>query len=175
MIGLFTDFKKAFKFDEVKTDNLTFRIFYKGSVLLHFFFIILIGAKQFFGDPIDCHLRSKEVKREFFNTNCWIHGTFTRRQFLVPEEDRRDVLNQGIGIANFNPGGKSDEEDKIYHTYYQWIPFVLFCYGTICYFPRFFWKKIWEKERMKKLCEGFMTHVSFMNVFLFLHDACGKT
>ena len=98
MIGLFADIKKAFKFDEVKTDNLTFRIFYKGSVLLHFFFIILIGAKQFFGDPIDCHMRSKEVKRDFFNTHCWIHGTFTRRQFLVPEGDLTDnhVINQGM-------------------------------------------------------------------------------
>ena len=165
MIGLFTDFKKAFKIDEVKTDNLTFRMFYKGSVLLHFFFIILIGAKQFFGEPIDCHLRSNEVKRDFFNTNCWIHGTFTRRQFLVPDEMRHTVLNQGIGMAQNS--GKSDLEDKIYHTYYQWIPFVLFCYGAICYCPRFFWKKIFEKERMKKLCEGFMTHVSFLWINFF--------
>ena len=104
MIGLFADIKKAFKFDEVKTDNLTFRIFYKGSVLLHFFFIILIGAKQFFGDPIDCHMRSKEVKRDFFNTHCWIHGTFTRRQFLVTEEDLTDnhVINQGMYFSKKN-------------------------------------------------------------------------
>ena len=104
MIGLFADIKKAFKFDEVKTDNLTFRIFYKGSMLLHFFFIILIGAKQFFGDPIDCHMRSKEVKRDFFNTHCWIHGTFTRRQFLVPEGDLTDnhVINQGMYFSKKN-------------------------------------------------------------------------
>ena len=72
------------------------------------------------------------------------------------------ICNQGIGIANHN-SEKSDEEDKIYHTYYQWIPFVLFCYGTISYIPRFFWKKVFEKERMKKLCEGFMSHVSYIN------------
>ena len=76
--------------------------------------------------------------------------------------DDFSFCNQGIGIANHN-SEKSDEEDKIYHTYYQWIPFVLFCYGTISYIPRFFWKKVFEKERMKKLCEGFMSHVSFIN------------
>ena len=61
MFGLFKDLKDFIKFEKVRTDNFSFRQFYKGSIWLHLGAIILIGAKQYFGEPINCHSRDDEV------------------------------------------------------------------------------------------------------------------
>ena len=82
MLGLFKELTGFLKLEKVSTDNKTFRLFYKGSLWLHFGIIILIGAKQYFGDPINCHQRKSDIEQNMFATYCWIHGTYTREEYL---------------------------------------------------------------------------------------------
>ena len=60
------------------------RLFYKGAVWVHFIVVILLGAKQYFGDPIVCDNSSNNVDKSVFNTYCWITGTFTIHEYLAP-------------------------------------------------------------------------------------------
>ena len=46
--------------------------------------LILLGAKQYFGDPITCDNTSNKVPRDVMNTYCWIHGTFTIQEYVHP-------------------------------------------------------------------------------------------
>lgn len=50
----------------------------------------------------------------------------------------------GVGPA------KSDDDEQIKHTYYQWVCFVLLGQATMFYAPRYLWK-MWEGGRLKAL------------------------
>ena len=67
MFHLLSGFNKVFKFEQFKTDNYTFRFFYKFALWLHILFLVLLSAKQYFGEPIVCHTRPNDVS--FQNTN----------------------------------------------------------------------------------------------------------
>ncbi len=46
--------------------------------------VILLGAKQYFGDPIICDSSTNSVPRDVMNNYCWIHGTSTLEEYLRP-------------------------------------------------------------------------------------------
>ena len=81
------------------------------------------------------------------NTYCWIHGTFTLADYLTPNTTLDNIPHQGVGVEL-----KGKTYTKIYHYYYQWIPFVLLFGMTMFYIPRFIWKNVFEGSRMKALC-----------------------
>lgn len=67
------------------------------------------------GDPIQC-INDRGVPPHVINTYCWITYTFT-----LPHEQGKLV---GIEVAH--PGLGNENQEKRYHSYYQWVPFVLF-------------------------------------------------
>lgn len=67
------------------------------------------------GDPIQC-INDGGVPTHVINTYCWITYTFT-----LPHEQGKPV---GTHVAH--PGLGNDNQEKLYHSYYQWVPFVLF-------------------------------------------------
>lgn len=76
------------------------------------------------------------------NTYCWISHTFT-----LPNKI------EGIGTHVVSPGVSSyvDKEDEVrYHSYYQWVPFMLFFQGIMFYFPYWLWKN-WEEGKIDKI------------------------
>jgi hypothetical protein len=158
MLALFTSLKSLTKIEAVKTDNVAFRLFYKGTVLVHIFLLILLGSKQYFGDPITCDSSgNKDVPRDVINTYCWISGTWTLKEYtnFTGNNTISDAIHVGVGIQKWKR-----TYTKIYHNYYQWVPTVLFIYSILFYVPRFFWK-IFEKGYMKAICNTMINYVSF--------------
>ena len=69
------------------------------------------------------------------NTYCWVHGTYTMkdlkmdqvsRPFTAAEKSYFDRMGHTgtahPGIATSDPA----KNYKVYHTYYQWVGFILF-------------------------------------------------
>lgn len=78
----------------------------------------------FTGDPISC-INDGAVPTHVINTYCWITYTFT-----LP-----GLHGKPIGTHVAQSGVGSDQGDKTYHSYYQWVPFTLFmqvCNYVLC-------------------------------------------
>lgn len=78
------------------------------------------------------------------NTYCWITYTFT-----LPGQHGRQ---QGTAVAHSGLGNEYNQE-RTYHSYYQWVPFMLFFQGLLFYMPHWIWKN-WEEGKMRMISEG---------------------
>ncbi len=106
-------------------------------------FSVLLGLKQYFGDPIECSTDGVE-KPSFMEKYCWVEGTFTVYEYAL-DSARGAATNPGIGQRRHHHTALS-------HSYYQWVPLVLGMAGASFYAPRYLWK-IFEGGLMKNICE----------------------
>lgn len=130
MYKLLGGLKDYFKLQEIQTDNAVFRLHNVFTTVLLLTCSLVITATQYVGNPISCIVNG--VPTHVVNTFCWISSTFT-----MPDAFRRQV---GLEVAH--PGVANDfndEDAKKYHTYYQWVCFVLFFQACACYAPKFLW------------------------------------
>lgn len=154
MDKLFSDVKKYIKRPEVIIDNYAFRLHYGASLTLVLAASILVTARQFFGDPIDCIPPTSDVMRKdsakILDTYCWIHTTFS-----VP-----NGWNKEVGVEVPYPGldKYTPDQERVHHTYYQWVCFVLGFQAFLFYVPRFFWKSA-EGGRTKGLLLGLQSPI----------------
>jgi len=134
MLDLFYQFTHFLKIQEsVTIDNNVFRLHYKASVMVLTMATLLVTARQYIGDPIDCMVEG--IPNGIMDTYCWIHSTFS-----IPE---RFVGQQGHDLAH--PGVaplKMNGREPVYHKYYQWVCFVLFFQAGLFYVPRYIWKAV---------------------------------
>jgi len=150
MFSLVSDAKRFIKFNSghVVTDNNCFRLVYRATVALHVLFTALLGARQYFGDPIDCSMHDSSVPRGMLNSYCWITGTWTvRSKGAVYHHGNRTTIHPGVGVFDHRV------HDKIYHRYYQWVPTVMVFTALMLYLPRFVWKWM-EGGRLANICSG---------------------
>jgi len=75
--------KKLCRQQKVTIDNWVFRLHYQVTVILFILFSMLFNAMQCFGDPIDCMVDGVEAK--IVNTFCWIHGTYTLKNYKMDQ------------------------------------------------------------------------------------------
>uniref|UniRef100_T1JJS6 Innexin n=1 Tax=Strigamia maritima TaxID=126957 RepID=T1JJS6_STRMM len=139
MLDIFGGLSAILKRREINTDNTIFKLHYVFTSIALVAFSLMITARQYVGQPIDCLLSDKDAV-PFINTYCWIHATFTLPGAL-------DFPHHGIGTPQNN------KKEKMYYTYYQWVCFVLFFQAILFYLPKFIWK-IWEGGLMKSLTSG---------------------
>jgi len=142
ILALFEPIKKLLKLEKVAIDNVVFRLHYKVTVATFLMFTVLITAKQFFGDPINCHVET--LPASIVNVYCWVHGTFTIPEFLT---DPTGSSHPGVGTHN------SMKHAKIQHLYYQWVCFMVFGQAILFYLPRHIWKNM-EAGRVKYIVDG---------------------
>lgn len=130
MYKLLGGLKDYFKIQDIQTDNAVFRLHNIFTTVLLLTCSLVITATQYVGQPISCIVSG--IPTHVVNTFCWISSTFT-----MPDAYKRQVGTEIAhpGVANdFN-----DEDAKKYHTYYQWVCFVLFFQACACYTPKFLW------------------------------------
>jgi len=144
MDGLFSSLKGLIKPQSCIIDNHVFRLHYKASVVILIASSILVTARQYFGDPIDCISRD-DIPTNLLDTYCWIHTTFSLEDSWYKKVG---VEVPYPGVDKFTPG-----EKRVYHAYYQWVCFVLFFQALLFYVPRYFWKAM-EGGRIKNLILG---------------------
>lgn len=144
MFDIFGSLKGIIKFDAICIDNNVFRLHYKFTVIVLAAFSILVTCRQYFGDPIDC-IQNDDIPEKVLETFCWIHTTFT-----LP-----DAWNKQVGVEVPHPGidKYTPGEKRVYHTYYQWVCFVLFLQAIFFYAPRYLWK-MWEGGKVRSLVLG---------------------
>ncbi|XP_064463111.1 innexin inx2-like [Ornithodoros turicata] len=141
MDQLFGSLKAVFKTDFTVIDNHIFRLHYRVTVCILVAFSIVVTARQYIGDPIDCYSFS-DVPKNVLDTFCWIHTTFS-----LPHAWKKRVGSHVPypGVDTYVPGQK-----RVYHAYYQWVCFVLFLQALLFYTPHYFWKAV-EGGRIKTL------------------------
>jgi len=144
MDQLFGNLKAFIKPQSCIIDNHVFRLHYKFSVVILIAFSLMVTARQYFGDPIDC-ISKDDIPNKLLDTYCWIHTTFSLE----------DAWFKQVGVEVPYPGVDKSEpgSKKIYHAYYQWVCFVLFFQALFFYVPRYIWKAA-EGGRMKSLLLG---------------------
>lgn len=132
------------KIAPIKIDNNICRCHYKLTVLFLVISTILVSLKQYVGDPIDCIINSGKspIPTDTLDKYCWIHSTHT--------------LPNGPGTEGSMPipglGTPKEDDQLVYHKYYQWVAFFLLFQAITFYLPHFTWK-FWEAGRMKALLE----------------------
>jgi len=154
MQPLFDPLKKLVVPEKVAIDNGVFRLHYKATVIILVLSSIMLTAKQYFGDPIECFVQG--VPAGIVDTYCWVHGTYTMRRF-DPVNDRSPTdaeshYYQKMGHSGYSHKGietpNPNVNERVYHVFYQWVGFLIFIQAILFYAPRHLWKII-EDGRMK--------------------------
>lgn len=135
---------KLFRVQPIKekpvVDNVVFRLHYKLTCAFFLAACMLISTVELFGKPIQCMTDNAEFKHiDVVNTYCWINHTFT-------------VLTKQQPMAHPGVGPERNYEKRL-HSYYQWVPFVLFLQAVLFYMPHWIWKNC-EGGLVKQLTEG---------------------
>lgn len=136
-----------FLHERADIDNAIFRLHYRFTSAFFFGACVLITAFDLLGSPIDCITDDAFPRPEVINTYCWIQHTFTLPGRYVPDKAPEGQVYPGVGPEY---GGR---QDKRVHSYYQWVPFVLFFQGVLFYAPHWIWKQC-EQGKIRSMTEG---------------------
>ncbi|KAK6636955.1 hypothetical protein RUM43_010619 [Polyplax serrata] len=60
------------------TDGPIFRLHYRLTASCLIVFTVILAARQYVGNPIDC-IHTKDIDEDVLNTFCWIHATYSMR------------------------------------------------------------------------------------------------
>ncbi|KAL9919081.1 innexin inx5-like [Glossina fuscipes fuscipes] len=136
--------KEFIKWLQAKKANIYDVIFFihsKWTAVILWMFTLLLSAKQYFGDPIECMTDSKF--KNYIHSYCWTMGTF-----LIPSstDDLRNEISVGVGPRRFH-------KENVNLRYYQWVVVVLLLEGLLFYMPAFLWE-LWEDKRLEQLCSA---------------------
>ncbi|XP_055616292.1 innexin inx3 [Toxorhynchites rutilus septentrionalis] len=135
--------KVRYLIDKAIIDNMVFRCHYRLTSAVLFLCCVLVTANNLIGDPISC-INDGAIPGHVINTYCWITYTFT-----LPGQHGRQ---QGTAVAHSGLGNEYNQE-RTYHSYYQWVPFMLFFQGLLFYMPHWIWKN-WEEGKMRMISDG---------------------
>ncbi|XP_053698437.1 innexin inx3 [Sabethes cyaneus] len=135
--------KVRYLIDKAIIDNMVFRCHYRLTSAVLFLCCVLVTANNLIGDPISC-INDGAIPGHVINTYCWITYTFT-----LPGQHGRSV---GTSVAHSGLGNEYNQE-RTYHSYYQWVPFMLFFQGMLFYTPHWIWKN-WEDGKMRMISDG---------------------
>uniref|UniRef100_A0A1B6GUF3 Innexin n=1 Tax=Cuerna arida TaxID=1464854 RepID=A0A1B6GUF3_9HEMI len=137
--------KVRYLMDKAVIDNMVFRFHYRITSAILFVSCVLVTANNLIGDPISC-ITDGGVPTHVINTYCWITHTFT-----LPHQQGKPIGSHVAhpGVGDFVQG----EDEATYHSYYQWVPFMLFFQGVLFYVPHWVWKS-WEEGKIRMITEG---------------------
>lgn len=143
------------KFLRLKSVNIYDTIFIlhsKCTMVILLAFTMVLSAKQYFGDPIQCMTDLKFAK--FVHSYCWTFGTFVIPSTMA---DSRKTIGVGVGPSAV---------ERLTLRYYQWVVIVLLLEAFLFYLPSFLWKK-WEGKRLEQLCLP-VGKLLFSNIFIYI-------
>ncbi|CAB4057722.1 inx [Lepeophtheirus salmonis] len=112
MLEIFRELRGLLRVSHVHIDSWVFRLHYSVTTTVMFAFSLIVSAKQYVGNPIDC-IHSKDIPEDVLNTYCWIHSTYT-----IPSAFWKRI---GFDVAHPGVDKTLDPEERRYHKYYQWL------------------------------------------------------
>lgn len=130
----------------IDSTNTIWRLHSRVTVYLLVFFTILLSARSYFGDPIECISTASHAVQSSLHSFCWTLGTFISRDpnFV---ESTWDFTEIGAKM------GHIPKEDRLYQKYYQWVPFLLAIQAFLFSFPKHLWR-FCEGGRLEELCNN---------------------
>ncbi|EDW26707.1 GL14652 [Drosophila persimilis] len=169
------------QFKSIRIYDAVFTIHSKCTVVILITCSLLLSARQYFGDPIQC--LSEERNIEYVQSYCWTMGTYIlkldnassgtqapkqapapsnsyakwrakhprSRSDLRPLVDDDEAYARAAFIAEGVGPEWSGVSEREYLRYYQWVIILLLFQSLIFYFPSCLWK-VWEGQRLKQLC-----------------------
>jgi hypothetical protein len=135
--------KKFVQVKDVHINGLPFDVHCKFTAVLLFFACATLSWVEYAGKPMQCIVQGAQDNddyRKAINTFCWVNSTFTYPEALFVNEEQPMPHET-------EPEAK---KEPTFHSYYQWVAFILFFQGLIFYFPKWMWKRD-ENELMKNL------------------------
>ena len=110
-------------------DDFTDRQSRRHMVSLLLLFALVITAKQYVGDPIQCWCPATftDSHKGYAKSICWVKNTY-----YVPFTD---PIPQPEDLKG---------EEKL--SYYQWVPLILIAQAMICYFPSLVWRCFYRRS-----------------------------
>jgi len=145
LVGAVTKVTSSFlEINSISIDNWGFKLFYKWSTSLFVFCSVIVTARQFFGEPIQCDAGAARggIEQDVLHSYCWMYSTFN-----IPREYKGACSAGDQGAAL---------ETIVYNSYYQWVPLYLIFMAVIFYLPRCLWL-MWEGGLMKFFGKGTTT------------------
>jgi len=144
VLGVFNNIKDRLYVStkKLKLENTAFRISARLTVAILFLFAGLVTLQNLIGEHIKCIVPpSDDVRGAAVNQYCFIMSTYT-----VPALYNKTVASEvpAFGVGPHNP----EEDEEKYHSYYQWVPFVLFFQAILFMVPHILWKA-WEDGRIR--------------------------
>lgn len=139
------------RYSYTPVDSHVFRLHYRWTATFCFACCALVVAQEYVGNAIECIVHNPEELKPI-TTYCWISSTYTLNS-------TGSVLR---GVGRYDPRFHG----RKFHSYYQWVPLVLFLQGCIFYVPHLFWKW-YENKQMDKLLQD-------LNKEIFHDDADKK-
>uniref|UniRef100_A0A2A4K2D6 Innexin n=1 Tax=Heliothis virescens TaxID=7102 RepID=A0A2A4K2D6_HELVI len=127
-------------------ENIAFKLHYQLTVTLLLASVILVCARDYIGASISC-MADAGIPTPLIEKYCFFMATFT----IVRHYN--ESLLQGGFLPHPGVGPLSDSDETLHHTYYQWVPFVLFIQSICFYMPHYIWKKK-EGGRIRALVNG---------------------
>lgn len=143
MLDIFHGLRLVVKKRSINIDNAVFRCHWFFTSTLLVSFSVIITARQYVGQPIECHSVNK-ITESLLNSFCWVQGTFT-----IPQACN---LKSGSEVPFPCIDNTRGRDIKIY-AYYQWVGMVLFIQGLMFHFPYYLWK-VWENGLISAITSG---------------------
>nr|CAD7568996.1 unnamed protein product [Timema californicum] len=132
---------RFFKLHSYTIDSPIFKLHYKVTVGILIGFCVMLAARQYVGDPIEC-IDANHVGKDILNMFCWIHSTYSVHSAFL--------LQIGLDIPYPGVENSRRSNDHKVHHFYQWVAFCLFFQAILFYTPRWLWKN-WEGGKIHAL------------------------
>jgi len=115
-------------------EGAVFKLHYRATFMFVLACCILVTATQYIGDPIECMPDKDSLPQKVIDTYCYITSTYT-----LPKYYDKKV---GVEVPHWGLGPEMVDDDKVYHNYYIWVPYMLFLQAISFYVPHWIWKAI---------------------------------
>ncbi|KAH9377408.1 hypothetical protein HPB48_016785 [Haemaphysalis longicornis] len=129
MLNLLGNLRKHFNARRVHIDGNVFRLYTSATVAFLLGFCTLLTAREYVGNAHRLPLPDDA-------------GRCRQLVLLGGVDVQPPKPRHSIPVRGHGPKG-SGSEDRKYHTYYQWVCFLLFAQAVCFYAPRWLWKT-WE-------------------------------
>ena len=126
--------KETQSYFTIQTNSWIFQLHSKITVGILVISFILVSTYDYIdSSAIQC-LGDKKIgiSPRTLNTYCWFSSTYTVPRHWTGTQGKTN-LNWGVGIS-------SEEDDRVHHAYYQWVPYFLIFLTLLFSLPYFLWK-----------------------------------
>jgi len=119
-------------------DDFVDRTIYATTVYILSFFAILIMAKQYVGEPLQCWLPAEYTGawEKYIENYCFVENTYYVKNFVNGSKPGT------LGSWQI-PGDKSSRQNYELR-YYQWIPYILSLQALLCFAPKLIFKLLYS-------------------------------